>query len=236
MRTVVEGLIFDLDNTLLDRQAVFARVASRFYDRHLSATTSVTREDAVAKMVEWDCDGYSRRQQALRHWLDEWPEAGLDIEPLIAWYRSETRQQVQPDLKVNQYLAYLNERRLPWGIITNGSSSQHNKCRAAGLTQLAPFIIVSEEAGYAKPDPRIFRDALNAMGLSSPERVMFVGDNPVADIDGAKRFGMKAAWVRRGREYPAELLSPDYVVDYVVEVGDVVGDMPKRRGIRETDE
>ena len=223
MRTVVEGLIFDLDNTLLDRQAVFARVASRFYDEHLSATTSVTREDAVAKMVEWDCDGYSRRQQALRHWLDEWPEAGLDMESLIAWYRSETRRQVQPDLKVNQYLAYLNERRLPWGIVTNGSSSQHNKCRAAGLTQLAPFIIVSEEVGYAKPDPRIFRDALNAMGISSPERVMYVGDNPVADIDGAKRFGMKAAWVRRGREYPAGLLSPDHVVDYVVEVGDVVG-------------
>ena len=223
MRTVVEGLIFDLDNTLLDRQAVFARVASRFYDEHLSATTSVTREDAVAKMVEWDCDGYSRRQQALRHWLDEWPEAGLDMESLIRWYRSETRRQVQPDLKVNEYLAYLNERQLPWGIVTNGSSSQHNKCRAAGLTQLAPFIIVSEEVGYAKPDPRIFRDALNAMGISSPERVMYVGDNPVADIDGAKRFGMKAAWVRRGREYPAGLLSPDHVVDYVVEVGDVVG-------------
>ena len=227
MRTVVEGLIFDLDNTLLDRQAVFARVASRFYDEHLSASSSVTREDAVRKMVEWDGDGYTNKQDVFSHWLDEWPEAGLDMESLIAWYRSETRRQVQPDLKVNQYLAYLNERRLPWGIVTNGSSSQHNKCRAAGLTQLAPFTIVSEEVGYAKPDPRIFSDALNAMGISSPDRVMFVGDNPVADIDGAKRFGMKAAWVRRGREYPAGLLSPDYVVDYVVEVGDVVPQSPR---------
>ena len=223
MRTVVEGLIFDLDNTLLDRQAIFARVAGRFYEEYLCATTPVTREDAVEKMVEWDDDGYASKRQVFKQWLDEWPEAGLDMESLIGWYRSETQRQVQPDLKVNEYLAYLNEQQAPWGIVTNGSSSQHNKCRAAGLTQLAPFIIVSEEVGYAKPDPRIFRDALNAMGLTNPEGVMFVGDNPVADTDGAKRFGMKAAWVRRGREYPAGLLSPDHVVDYVVEVGDVVG-------------
>ncbi len=221
--TVVEGLIFDLDNTLLDRQAIFARVAARFYEEYLRATTPVTREDAVAEMVGWDGDGYARKQQVFKNWLDEWPEVGLDLESLIRWYRSETQRQVQPDLKVNEHLAYLNEQKVPWGIVTNGSSSQHNKCRAAGLNQLAPFVIVSEEVGYAKPDPRIFRDALNAMGLSNPERVMFVGDNPVADIDGAKRFGMKAAWVRRGREYPDGLLSPDYVVDYVVEVGDVIG-------------
>ena len=220
--TVVEGLIFDLDNTLLDRQAVFARVASRFYEDYLRAKTPVTRADAVGKMVGWDGDGYASKQQVFARWLDEWPEAGLDIESLIAWYRSETQQQVQPDLRVNEYLVHLNERQLPWDIVTNGSSSQHNKCRAAGLTQLAPFVIVSEEAGYAKPDPRIFRDALNAMGLSSPERVMFVGDNPVADIDGAKRFGMKAAWARRGREYPAGLPPPDYVIDFVTEVQHVV--------------
>ena len=65
-------------------------------------------------------------------------------------------------------------------------------------------------------------DALETMGLTRPERVMFVGDNPVADIDGAKRFGMKATWVRRGREYPDGLLMPDYVVDLVTEVRDVV--------------
>ena len=223
MDTAVEGLIFDLDNTLLDRQAVFLRFASDFYEERLRATISNTWDDAVAKMVEWDEDGYISREKMFARWIDEWPEAGLDMESLIRWYRSEMQQQVQPDLKVNEYIAHLNERQAPWGIVTNGPMSQHNMCRAAGLSQLAPFVIVSEEVGYAKPDPRIFRDALNAMGLSSPERVMFVGDNPVADIDGAKRFGMKAAWVRRGREYPAGLLSPDYVVDYVVEVGDVVG-------------
>ena len=53
------------------------------------------------------------------------------------------------------FLAQLNDRRVPWGIVTNGgSTSQRGKCKAAGLEKLAPFIIVSEESGYEKPDPR----------------------------------------------------------------------------------
>ena len=226
MDAAVDGLIFDLDNTLLDRQAVFLRVAGGFYEEFLRGATTVSRDVAVGKMVEWDGDGYASKDEMFRLWHNEWPEAGLDMESLTKWYRSEMERQVRPDPEVNGYLAYLNDRQSPWGIVTNGPMSQRRMCRAAGLDELAPFIIVSEEAGYAKPDPRIFRDAMVAIGLTRPERVMFVGDNPVADIDGAKRFGMKAAWIRRGRRYPADLPPPDYVVDFVTEVRHVVGVNP----------
>ncbi len=223
MGTFVNGLVFDLDNTLLDRQTTFHRVAGNFYDERLCATTPVTRDGAVAMMVQWDGDGYANREEMFSRWLNEWPEAGLDMGSLTEWYRSETERQVQPDLEVNGFLAYLNDRQVPWGIVANGSRNQRRKCRAAGLEQLAPFIIVSEEAGYAKPDPRIFLDALKASGLTSPEQIMFIGDNPPADIDGAKRFGMKTAWVRRGRQYPVDLKPPDYVIEYVTEVRHIVG-------------
>ena len=223
MCTVVRSLVFDLDNTLLDRETAFYRVANRFYEEHLRETTSVTRDDAVAMMVRWDDDGYSDRKTMLARWLGEWPEAGLDMESLTTWYRSEMTRQVEPDVEINGLLAGLNERQVPWGIVTNGSPSQHGKCRAAGLDELAPFIIVSEEAGYRKPDPRIFRDALEATGLTAPEEVLFVGDNPVADIDGAKRFGMRAAWLRRGLQYPADLQPPDHTIDHVAELWNIAG-------------
>ncbi len=221
MRTVVRGLVFDLDNSLLDRETAFCRVADRFYEEHVRETTTAARDDAVAMMVRWDDDGYSDRKAMLARWLREWPEAGLDMESLTSWYRSEMTRQVEPDLEINGLLAGLNERHVPWGIVTNGSPSQHGKCRAAGLDELAPFIIVSEEAGYRKPDPRIFRDALKATGLTAPEEVMFVGDNPVADIDGARRFGMKAAWLRRGRQYPLDLQPPDHTIDHVTELWNI---------------
>ena len=222
MNTVVEGLVFDLDNTLLDRYSVFLGVAESFYDEHLRPTTLVERDEAVAMMVRWDGDGYNDREGMRRRLLSEWPGVRLDMDSLTEWYRSEMERQVKPDAEINEFLARLNEVQVPWGIVTNGSPSQHGKCRKAGLDKLAPFIIVSEEAGYAKPDPRIFQDALEASGLASPEQVMFVGDNPEADIDGAKRFGMKAAWVRRGRPYPSDLQPPDYVIDHVTELRDIV--------------
>ena len=224
--TTVRGLLFDLDNTLLDRFTAFLGVAESFYEEHLRAATSVTRDNAVAMLVRWDDDGYSDREAMLARWLAEWPEAGLDTASVTAWYRAEMQRQVEPDLEVNAMLAGLNERRVPWGIVTNGSPNQHAKCRKAGLDTLAPFIIVSEEAGYRKPDPRIFRDAIEGIGLTTPDQVMFVGDNPGADIDGAKHFGMKAAWIRRGREYPPDLLPPDHTIDHVTQVLDIA-DVPR---------
>ena len=218
----VDGLVFDLDNTLLDRVATFLRVAESYYEEHLRAATIVERDDAVAMMVRWDGDGYRDGEGMRKRWLSEWPDVGLDMDSLGKWYRSEMDRQVKPDLEVNGFLARLNERRVPWGIVTNGKPSQHGKCRKAGLEELAPFIIVSEDVGYHKPDPRIFRDALEATGLATPEQIMFVGDNPENDIDGAKRFGMKAAWVRRGQTYPPGLEPPDYVIDRVMEVRDIV--------------
>ena len=47
MPTTVRGLLFDLDNTLLDRFTAFLRVAESFYEQHLRNTTPVTRDDAV---------------------------------------------------------------------------------------------------------------------------------------------------------------------------------------------
>ena len=215
----VHGLLFDLDNTLIDREGAFVRFASFCYEEYLRGATTMTREEAVARMVRWDRDGYADREGMFVRWVDEWPEVALATEWLLSWYRLEMPRHVKPDAGVDGLLANLNERRVPWGIVTNGNTTtQHGTCRAAGLDQIAPFIVVSEEAGYAKPDPRIFRDALSLTGLASPEQVVFVGDNPRTDIDGAKRFGMKTAWVRRGRRFPDDLQPPDHVIDHVAEL------------------
>ena len=222
----VDGLVFDLDDTLFDFRNAFAAVVGDFYEQHLRTTASVTRADAVAMMIRWDEDLHAvtqyvpdLRARRFARWLSEWPGTGLDIGGLTEWYDDAMDQQVQPDPEVNRFLADLNERQVPWGIVTNGPSRmQRDKCEALGLDRLAPFVIVSEEVGYAKPDPRIFQDALSAIGLARPEQVMFVGDNPVSDIDGARRFGMRTAWVRRGRHFPADLPPPDRIVDSVDEV------------------
>ncbi len=224
MTTSLTALLFDLDNTLFDREAAFRRVAEDFHAEFLASRALESREEAVSLMVGWDEDGYSNRREFREACLAQWPETGLDFDALNAWYRQAMERRSLPDATVNDFLAELNRAGLSWGIVTNGNGpNQRTKCRLTGLAELARFVIVSEEQGYAKPDPRIYRDALNALGLTSPDEVMFVGDNPVTDIDGASAFGMRTAWVSRGREFPAELRGPNHTIERVTELRAVLG-------------
>ena len=105
----IRGFLFDLDNTLIDREAAFRSFATCFYEQRLRDTTSMTRDDVVTKMVLWDEDGYVDRTAMFSRWANEWPEAGLDPERLVPWYRLEMKQHVQPDLDTNGLLAELND-------------------------------------------------------------------------------------------------------------------------------
>jgi putative hydrolase of the HAD superfamily len=59
-----------------------------------------------------------------------------------------------------------------------------------GLTQFFDVIVVSGDLGYCKPHPRPFEAALHALRVS-PTRALHVGDNWLADVQGAKRLGMR---------------------------------------------
>lgn len=77
---------------------------------------------------------------------------------------------------------------------------QVEKVKRLGLSGYFTEIISSEQAGVTKPDKRLFEYALNRLGVSAGESMM-IGDNPSADISGARSVGMRAAWLRRGKYY-----------------------------------
>lgn len=77
---------------------------------------------------------------------------------------------------------------------------QVEKVKRLGLSGYFTEIISSEQAGVTKPDKRLFEYALNRLGVSAGEAMM-IGDNPSADIRGARSVGMRTAWLRRGKYY-----------------------------------
>ncbi|HLO03277.1 MAG TPA: HAD family hydrolase [Symbiobacteriaceae bacterium] len=83
------------------------------------------------------------------------------------------------------------------GIITNGPPGAHQrqKLAVAGLERFfGEFVFISSEVGAAKPDPRIFHHALQALG-SRPEEALFVGDSLPGDAGGALGAGLAAYWL-----------------------------------------
>jgi len=99
-------------------------------------------------------------------------------------------------------------------LLSNGLSQvQRGRLRRAGIASCFRHILISEELGLAKPDARIFRLAVERLGLPQRE-VLCVGDNPATDIRGAHGAGLASCWLhRRGEEYPAGEPLPDYRID-----------------------
>lgn len=90
-----------------------------------------------------------------------------------------------------EILDYLKERyRLH--IITNGFEEiQGRKLRNSRIDGYFTEVVNSDRAGVKKPDPRIFRMALDATGIA-PENGVMIGDSLEADVEGARAVGMQA--------------------------------------------
>lgn len=87
-----------------------------------------------------------------------------------------------------------------------------------GIAERFEFAVSAREAGAAKPHPGIFEWMLRRASLA-PREVVYVGDDPMADIEGARRAGLHAVWVDRlCREWPATLAPPAHRVSGLEEL------------------
>ena len=90
------------------------------------------------------------------------------------------------------------------GIVSNNLlEEQQGKLRQCGLDRFVDELVVSEETGMSKPDPRIFQIALDRLGCRADEVVM-VGDSWAADVIGARAAGIRAIWFNPEHVPPPE--------------------------------
>ncbi|HCD7728606.1 pyrimidine 5'-nucleotidase [Citrobacter sp. TBCP-5362] len=95
--------------------------------------------------------------------------------------------------------------KVKMGIITNGFTSlQQIRLERTGLRDRFGLLVISEEVGVAKPDPRIFDYALEQAGSPDRSRVLMVGDTAESDILGGINAGLSTCWLNaHHREQPA---------------------------------
>jgi len=99
-------------------------------------------------------------------------------------------------------LRALRARGVPLGVISNASHGIIGDLQRTGVAGYFEHVVYSQAVGTAKPDPRIFREALRRFGVE-PGDAWHVGDNVVADIEGALGVGLRPVLVRRkGQEVP----------------------------------
>lgn len=89
---------------------------------------------------------------------------------------------------------------MPLAAITNAPGQyQRNKLASVGLADAFDTVVISEEIGCSKPDPRIFGIAAERLGMA-PGELVHVGDRFEADALGAVRAGLRGVWLDRARD------------------------------------
>lgn len=83
------------------------------------------------------------------------------------------------------------------GIVSNFYGNLLAACEEAGIRPHFSAAIDSVDVGCVKPDPRIFRAALDELGVA-PGEALFVGDSPERDMAGARALGMAHVLLRPG--------------------------------------
>jgi len=219
----VQAIIFDLDDTLWEvgpvivraEHAMLAFLAER-YPRVLELHSLESMRDLRARMAlehpAMRHDFTWLRLETLRHHAREagYPES-MAQETFEVFYRARNEVTLYDD--VLPALEQLHTRFRLFAV-SNGNAD----LATIGLARYFEHALAARDAGMLKPDPRIFGLLLQRAGLDTSQ-VVHVGDDAVADVEGARRAGVKPVWVNRsGRGWPATESPPPLTVRTLTEL------------------
>lgn len=134
-----------------------------------------------------------------------WVEANDDF-----MERIKTKKSLCPNAL--EVVAYLKSK-YHICILSNGFGEvQYAKINNSGLSPYIDDIVLSDEVGYNKPNPRIFEHCLGLTGYDKAESIM-IGDSWSSDIRGAALSGIDSIWYNRYHlDMPKEEITPPLAV------------------------
>jgi YjjG family noncanonical pyrimidine nucleotidase len=201
-------VLFDLDDTLFDHQfaarsalqlvhaTYVSRGGARFdvFERLHAGFLEELHEQVMNGAMALD-DARVERFRRL------FAAAGVDADAdllrgVAAAYRAEYLRVRRPVPGARALVTALKSRVMIGIVSNNLLEEQQQKVTDCGLDDCVDALVVSEEAGVSKPDPAIFQIALERLGCRSDEAVM-IGDSWTADIEGARRAGIRPIWFNR---------------------------------------
>ena len=103
-------------------------------------------------------------------------------------------------------LEKLKNSSITLGVVSNWDSRLHTILKGTGLAEYFDFILTSAEVGSAKPDKKIFIEAIRRSGVK-PAEVCHIGDDLRADIRGANSVGIEAILIDRNSKHEKNSLA-----------------------------
>jgi len=189
----LKAVIFDIDGTLYPNRSMMIRSAGFFLShlrliRHFSQVRKDLRKVGRIEHFESTQAGMLASRMGIspdeaRHLIEDklygkWERVFRKIRPwpgvhreLLKMAESGLRLGILSDFPVGKKLDYFGLQDVPWEIVFS-----------------------SRDSGYLKPSIRPFLYCAEKMNLP-PEQILYVGNNYNYDVVGARKAGMKTAWI-----------------------------------------
>lgn len=192
----IRAVIFDLDGTLLDRHRSFELFVRDQWRRFADALHPVSQDEYAEALIELDREGYGPRGGLFIGTVARFGLATALADTLRTDFRAEFARTCVLFPDARDTLSSLRAAGFTLGLITNGSvRMQSKKLEHLSLVPMFDTVLISDAEGVHKPDPEIFRRALERLGVDAGQ-ACYVGNHPVDDMAGAKAAGLKAVWRR----------------------------------------
>ena len=224
---MIKGVVFDLDHTLFDRYGTLRAVLPEMYSRMRdSIPENLSQEDFIEGLIAGE------KQHIYHGWdytADRLVEMGIfnegtkgaDVWRCLFTYCWPLAAVKYPFTEPT--LIRLKEMGLKLGIITNGEHDlQWNKLRLLNFDYLFDEIVISGDVGVQKPETKPFEVMSKKLGIE-PQNLLYVGDNPLNDVEGSRKAGYIPVWVKTiGNWCFDNIERSEYEVDTVAEIPDLV--------------
>jgi putative hydrolase of the HAD superfamily len=197
---MIKGVVFDLDNTLLDFMKMKEFAVKAAIKGMIEAGLKVNEDKSYIEINSiYEEFGWENQkvfdvflEKTIGHVDNKFLAAG------IVAYRRAREANLMAYPNVNKTLMALSKSGIKLGVVSDAPSREAwMRIYYLNLYHYFDVVITFDDSGERKPSPIPFQLALDGMGLR-PEETIMIGDWPERDVVGAQQIGMKTAFARYG--------------------------------------
>jgi putative hydrolase of the HAD superfamily len=223
-----DWLLFDLDGTLFDydtaeRTALtktFTEHGITYMDSYLDVYRQVNHQiwSDFEKGLITQFEIKTKRFEILARALDVSYNAALFSKDYLK-YLSEGTHLIEG---ADTLLAYFHSA-YSLALITNGLKDvQRPRIKASHIGHFFREVVISEEIGYAKPDPKFFEVTLQKIGNPPSDSVLIIGDSLSSDIMGGTLSGIDTCWYNPEQKKASHDVTVTYEIKNLYQLRDLL--------------
>jgi len=199
-KATIKGVVFDLDNTLLDFMQMKEFAVKAAVKGMIEAGLLVDEDQSYREIIAIYEEFGWENQQVFDVFIEKqvgYVEHKFLAAGIVAYRRArEANLMAYPN--VNKTLIALTKAGIKLGVVSDAPSREAwLRIYYLNLYHFFDVVITFDDSGERKPSEVPFKMSLEALQLE-PEETIMVGDWPERDVVGAQQIGMKTAFARYG--------------------------------------